>query len=251
MSLLLAFRLAETNARCSRIFFTKANFNNYTRLWQDAADAIWSKPYLCVEDSTGYTTPFTNMDGPTPAQKAAWERGLDAHSANTAHFMPYTALPETWDNETMSLYDQDHVLLLPNGLEDSTSLRGHAPSKNTHKATSNSCTSQCSGCQFVFTCGRTADGGVRYNVNPRGSCSQSCSDSCAVGFCNKQALECTAGSCYGAQSCNVPDFFDRRCSDTRVIEAARRKALMFARDQLPLRVTIKIRIPGAGDHYTI
>ncbi|KAG9236435.1 hypothetical protein BJ875DRAFT_456406 [Amylocarpus encephaloides] len=39
-----------------RIFFTPKTFYNYTALWQYAADAIWKKPSLCVNGSTGYSS---------------------------------------------------------------------------------------------------------------------------------------------------------------------------------------------------
>lgn len=42
-------------ANC-RIYFTLANVYNYTRLWQDAASAIWNDTSLCVVGSTGYAT---------------------------------------------------------------------------------------------------------------------------------------------------------------------------------------------------
>lgn len=39
-----------------RIFFTPKSIFNYVNLWQHAADAIWTRPELCVKDSTGYAT---------------------------------------------------------------------------------------------------------------------------------------------------------------------------------------------------
>ncbi|KAI9767093.1 MAG: hypothetical protein M1840_005882 [Geoglossum simile] len=43
-----------------RIFYTPQTVYNYTALWQYAADAIWSKPSLCVQGSTGFATTGTN-----------------------------------------------------------------------------------------------------------------------------------------------------------------------------------------------
>lgn len=43
-----------------RIWFTPQTVYNYTALWQYAADAIWSKPSLCVTGSTGFATTGTN-----------------------------------------------------------------------------------------------------------------------------------------------------------------------------------------------
>lgn len=42
-------------ANC-RIFYTKDNFYNYTRLWNDVYSAIWVDISLCVEGSSGYAT---------------------------------------------------------------------------------------------------------------------------------------------------------------------------------------------------
>lgn len=42
-------------ANC-RIFYTPYTFNNLTKLWTYAADAIWTKPELCVQGSTGYAS---------------------------------------------------------------------------------------------------------------------------------------------------------------------------------------------------
>lgn len=50
-----------------RIFYTPETIYNYTNLWNYAADAIWSKPSLCVEGSTGYATTnkgATDIKGP-------------------------------------------------------------------------------------------------------------------------------------------------------------------------------------------
>lgn len=42
-------------ANC-RIFYTPQTIYNYTNLWNYAANAIYSKPELCVQGSTGYAT---------------------------------------------------------------------------------------------------------------------------------------------------------------------------------------------------
>jgi hypothetical protein len=52
-------------AKC-RIFYTPQTFNNFTNSWKYAADAIWSKPELCVKDSTGYATNGTSGDTQGP-----------------------------------------------------------------------------------------------------------------------------------------------------------------------------------------
>lgn len=52
-------------ANC-RVFYTPQTFYNFTNLWKYAADAIWSKPELCVKDSTGYATNGTSSDTQGP-----------------------------------------------------------------------------------------------------------------------------------------------------------------------------------------
>ncbi|KAH6692884.1 hypothetical protein BKA61DRAFT_684007 [Leptodontidium sp. MPI-SDFR-AT-0119] len=48
-----------------RIFFTPDTVINFSNLWKYAADAIWTKPELCVKDSTGYAnTDATSMKLP-------------------------------------------------------------------------------------------------------------------------------------------------------------------------------------------
>lgn len=57
-----------------RIFYTPQTFNNYTALWQYAADAIWTNPKLCVPGSTNQLSAgnVTDKAGPTAAEKASW-----------------------------------------------------------------------------------------------------------------------------------------------------------------------------------
>ena len=62
-------QFAYEAANC-RIFYTPQTVFNYTALWQYAADAIWSKPNLCVEGSTGLATTGVNETdfvGPSPS----------------------------------------------------------------------------------------------------------------------------------------------------------------------------------------
>ena len=39
-----------------RLYYTLANVYNFSRLWHDAANAIWNDPSLCVTGSQGYAT---------------------------------------------------------------------------------------------------------------------------------------------------------------------------------------------------
>jgi hypothetical protein len=75
-----------------RIFYTPQTVYNYTALWQYAADAIWSKPSLCVQGSTGFATTGTNktdLVGP-PSGTPGTLSNLTAHlNALNASSIPY------------------------------------------------------------------------------------------------------------------------------------------------------------------
>ena len=56
-----------------RVYWTYANFNNFRNLWQHAADAIWTKPELCVADSINFHPQgATDTLGPSSSQKGLW-----------------------------------------------------------------------------------------------------------------------------------------------------------------------------------
>ena len=63
-------------ANC-RIFFTPQTFSDYSKLWQYAADAIWSKPELCINGSAGYASGSntTSTQGP-PKDVTSYEPTL-------------------------------------------------------------------------------------------------------------------------------------------------------------------------------
>ncbi|KAL2061185.1 hypothetical protein VTL71DRAFT_7458 [Oculimacula yallundae] len=55
----------QYDAADCRIFFTPNTVINFKNLWKYAADAMWTKPELCVKDSTGYAnTDATNTELP-------------------------------------------------------------------------------------------------------------------------------------------------------------------------------------------
>ena len=75
-----------------RIFYTPQTVYNMTALWQYAADAIWTTPGNCVQDSTGFATTGTNVTdflGPSASQNpdAGVAVNLSAH-LNTSS-IPY------------------------------------------------------------------------------------------------------------------------------------------------------------------
>lgn len=57
----------QYSAADCRIFLTPNTFNNFTKLWQYAADAMWTSPQLCVQNSTGYATTGTSSALPAPS----------------------------------------------------------------------------------------------------------------------------------------------------------------------------------------
>jgi hypothetical protein len=87
----IPIQFAYEAADC-RIFYTPQTIYNYTALWQYAADAIWSKPSLCVSGSTGFSTTGTNrtdFTGP-PASVSSSATNLTTYlkSLNTSS-LPY------------------------------------------------------------------------------------------------------------------------------------------------------------------
>lgn len=65
-------------ANC-RIFYTPYTFRNLTKLWEYAADAIWAKPELCVQGSTGYASTGKALNTTSP------HKGAGIMNANTTH----------------------------------------------------------------------------------------------------------------------------------------------------------------------
>jgi hypothetical protein len=79
-----------------RIYFTPQTVYNYTALWQYAADAIWTKPSLCVAGSTGFATTGTNKTdfvGP-PSGTPGTLSNLTSHltALNTSSLASLTSL---------------------------------------------------------------------------------------------------------------------------------------------------------------
>ncbi|MCJ1394864.1 hypothetical protein MMC18_007744 [Xylographa bjoerkii] len=67
-------QFAYEAANC-RIFLTNLTFLDFGALWKYAADATWTNPALCVQDSTNHpSSTGTNTDtvGPSTDQKALW-----------------------------------------------------------------------------------------------------------------------------------------------------------------------------------
>ena len=64
-----------------RIYYTKANIYNMTRLWHDVAAAAFEDPSLCVEGSQGFST--TNNTNPkAPPKPAAQQPILSLNSTS-------------------------------------------------------------------------------------------------------------------------------------------------------------------------
>ncbi|MCJ1476068.1 hypothetical protein MMC13_004733 [Lambiella insularis] len=70
-----------------RIYWTMSTINNFAKLWQYAADAVWTDSNKCVAQSTDYPTTRNGVDtvGPSYRQKAAWAvAGIPPANATTA-----------------------------------------------------------------------------------------------------------------------------------------------------------------------
>jgi len=96
----IPLQFAYEAADC-RIFYTPQTIYNYTALWQYAADAIWSKPSLCVKGSTGFAITGTNKTdfvGPpsgTPGTFSNLTTHLNSH--NTSSIAHLTSLNDGLD----------------------------------------------------------------------------------------------------------------------------------------------------------
>lgn len=74
-----------------RIYLTPNTFNNFTNLWQYAADAIWARPAYCVKGSTGKAPTNTGSGAPSlsvPSGVSYDQHGIVGGSNKTAQNIP-------------------------------------------------------------------------------------------------------------------------------------------------------------------
>ena len=76
-----------------RIFYTKDTYNNYSNLWQYAADAIWSDPPKCVKGSAGHATYGKNTDRIGPPQPPQSTNTMYGIPTATQSAGPQNAIP--------------------------------------------------------------------------------------------------------------------------------------------------------------
>ncbi|KAK3177069.1 hypothetical protein OEA41_008397 [Lepraria neglecta] len=76
-----------------RVFYTKDTYNNYSNLWQYAADAIWSDPSKCVKGSTGHATYGKNTDRIGPPQPPPSTNTMYGIPTITQSAGPQNAIP--------------------------------------------------------------------------------------------------------------------------------------------------------------
>lgn len=69
-----------------RIYYTLANIYNMSRLWRDAASAIWDDTSLCVEGSTGYVSSGNTTAAKVPPAPTAQGPGLNSAIAKHVDF---------------------------------------------------------------------------------------------------------------------------------------------------------------------
>ena len=159
-----------------RIYWTYSTFNNFGNLWQYAADAIWTKPDLCVADSKNFhSNSATDTLGPTSSQKSLWNSAKSEQHQNTG--------------------GTGHGNAAKNNGIASDDAGGKAPTLNTPCevkkrpktcATNQVCSeiSSCRNGQFIFAA----------------QCKQECTTSsqCAIhgqrNFCNVYDLQCKIGA---------------------------------------------------------
>ncbi|KAL9092358.1 MAG: hypothetical protein Q9159_000866 [Coniocarpon cinnabarinum] len=122
-----------------RIFYTFANFANYTRLWLDAADALWNIAEgsfaHCVADSTGHANHnVTDTVGPSPAAKTAWRAAGRLNDATCPSALRTAAYPFGLSNAN-PLLDPDALLDGVTTVQKVGSQAGFASQRSTSQGT--------------------------------------------------------------------------------------------------------------------
>lgn len=129
-------------ANC-RIFFTPYTFNNLTKLWKYAADAIWTTPELCVQGSTGYASTGRAPNATSPS------KGAERINANaTKEIVNTFQLNKETGDHPVELAGQEH-----DGVKGKTASIGQLCGAS---ANGDDCGSQGLKCIRANSCGRTA-----------------------------------------------------------------------------------------------
>ena len=130
-------------ANC-RIFYTPYTFNNLTKLWEYAADAIWNKPELCVQGSTGYASTTKAQSTKSPPNET------ESINANATHDIVNTfQLNKATSDLPPDFAGQEH-----DGVKLATASIGQSCGTS---AGGSGCGSQGLKCMRVNVCGRTAN----------------------------------------------------------------------------------------------
>ena len=132
-----------------RIFFSAANFLNFTALWQNAADAIWKDSSLCVPGSTITAGQNSINESATTKQPSFSNNGTDVDTRS--------------DPESGDLF----AFLASSHQEDGRS--------SNSQSFGQPCTSSCSGtlsCRSIFACTKQANGAS--TDQPHNVCLRSC-----------------------------------------------------------------------------
>ncbi|KAI9710262.1 MAG: hypothetical protein M1820_002756 [Bogoriella megaspora] len=154
-----------------RIFWTLANFYNYTRLWQDAYEAVFTEPSSCVPGSRDVTAPSTTTEAAEPAD--------NKDAFNIAHGLSAVEIPtnETFeDMEFLGVWDGRPSLYLKSC---------------DYTDPDNECNQSGLECRKVsFLCPPCEEGSTCLSSGTLGVCSQACSTD-------------QRGSCGGLARCQV------------------------------------------------
>ncbi|KAH0534195.1 hypothetical protein FGG08_007206 [Glutinoglossum americanum] len=156
----IPLQFAYEAADC-RIFYTPQTIYNYTALWQYAADAIWSKPSLCVQGSTGFAPTGTNK---------------------TDFVGPLSGTPGTFSNltthlNTLNTSSIPYLTSLNDGLDAAFAPRYNSKPRDTFTTKTRDCkySGGCSGglvCASVTTCLGSGKTGPSSRCLPKCSSSQ-------------------------------------------------------------------------------
>ncbi|GAB7350679.1 hypothetical protein MBLNU459_g1242t1 [Dothideomycetes sp. NU459] len=159
-------------ANC-RIYFTMANVYNYTRLWQDAASAIWNDTSLCVAGSTGYATAGNSTPSLSPPSGAS--------DQSTAHYI--MAL----DGQADALAIDFNVLAPGGGLPDSAiAARSAGTLQDCSTSGQSQCTNGGSCTKVTSSCKGKRD---KTQLQTHSYCLTTCQLSAAAGSA------CASGTC--------------------------------------------------------
>ena len=196
-----------------RIFWTKETFNDFAKLWQAAADAAWTDPGNCVQESTLFAgRKATDVVGPSWAQKVSWggynvglpptqpSRKQDQPAVPVAEFpdgQPYVAastfMESPFDPLPTSSPSTNHSLIFGSsgsGDKDTIFLRSLTLNQPCDPEALNACDRRAN--EFCYPTAICSNGVFKSQFRCKRSCGSAfdCSNNAAPMFCNIEDQIC-------------------------------------------------------------